>query len=277
MSCAGCAARVQQALDGVDGAQAEVNLAIDSAEVAYDPRAHRRRQPGRAVESAGYSAPESAAWSWPSRPATVARPAPDRLCRRWVFRSMAVSMVEPLQFDYWQWLALALATAVVVLWGGAPFISRGALRAARHRSATMDTLVALGSLVALVWSALTITLSAGPREPMCACRCASIPPMPAEHTDIYLEVAAGIVVLDPPRPLARGSALAARAGSGPARAARRSALPTVVVRRDGGESARWSPPRAWAVGDVMVVVRPGERVGADGVVRGGRPRRSIRR
>ena len=50
-----------------------------------------------------------------------------------------MAMVPALQFDYWQWLALALATPVVV-WGGWPF-HRAAWRNLRHGAATMDTLI----------------------------------------------------------------------------------------------------------------------------------------
>ena len=56
-------------------------------------------------------------------------------------------MVPALQFDYWQWLALQLATPVV-LWGGWPF-HRAAWANLRHGAATMDTLISLGTLAAL--------------------------------------------------------------------------------------------------------------------------------
>ena len=61
-----------------------------------------------------------------------------------------LSMVPALQFDYWQWLALALATPVVV-WGAWPF-HRAALANLRHRAATMDTLISVGVAAAYLWS-----------------------------------------------------------------------------------------------------------------------------
>ena len=59
-------------------------------------------------------------------------------------------MVPALQFDNWQWVALALATPVVV-WGAWP-IHVVAWRNLRHRAATMDTLISLGVLAAFGWS-----------------------------------------------------------------------------------------------------------------------------
>ena len=53
-----------------------------------------------------------------------------------------LSMIPALQFDGWQWVALALATPVV-LWGAWPF-HRAAWANMRHGAATMDTLVSLG-------------------------------------------------------------------------------------------------------------------------------------
>ena len=59
-----------------------------------------------------------------------------------------------LQFDGWEWVALAL-TAPVVLWAGWPF-HRAALANARHGGASMDTLISLGTLAALAWSAAVL-------------------------------------------------------------------------------------------------------------------------
>src|SRR5439155_15329374 len=67
---------------------------------------------------------------------------------------LALSMVSPLQFDRWQWLALQLATPVV-LWGAWPF-HRAALKNLRHGSATMDTLVSVGAMAAWAWSAVAL-------------------------------------------------------------------------------------------------------------------------
>jgi len=61
-----------------------------------------------------------------------------------------MSMVPMLQFTNWQWLALTLASPVVV-WGALPF-HRAAWANARHGAATMDTLISVGVSAAYLWS-----------------------------------------------------------------------------------------------------------------------------
>ena len=56
-----------------------------------------------------------------------------------------MGMIPALQFTHWQWLALQLATPVV-LWAGWPF-HVAAWKNLRHAAATMDTLISLGTLV----------------------------------------------------------------------------------------------------------------------------------
>ena len=63
---------------------------------------------------------------------------------------LLISMVPAFQFDNWQWLALNLATPVV-LWGAWPF-HQAAWVNLRHGAATMDTLISVGTLAAWLWS-----------------------------------------------------------------------------------------------------------------------------
>jgi Cu+-exporting ATPase len=260
MSCAACAGRVESALNEIDGATATVNFAIERATVEYDPAVTDVDAMVAAVSRAGYTASAEAV--------SLGAAEDDDLGRRlWISAALAVpvlalSMIPPLQFDYWQWFALALSL-VVVLWGGAPFIS-GAVAAARHRTATMDTLVALGSLVALGWSTVAIVfLDAG--GPDVRMQMSLDLTRSGDHAEIYLEVAVGIVVL-----ILLGRWLEGRARRR-AGAALRSLLemsaPSVVVLRDGREHE--IPAASLAAGDALVV-RPGERIGADGIVREGR-------
>ena len=67
---------------------------------------------------------------------------------------LALAMVPALQFDYWQWLSLVLATPVV-WWAGWRF-HRGAWQNLRHRAATMDTLISLGTVTAWGWSVVAL-------------------------------------------------------------------------------------------------------------------------
>ena len=63
---------------------------------------------------------------------------------------VALSMIPPLQFTNWQWLALTLASPIVV-WGALPF-HQAAWAKARHGAATMDTLISLGVTAAYLWA-----------------------------------------------------------------------------------------------------------------------------
>ena len=96
-------------------------------------------------------------------------------------------MIPALQFDNWQWLALNLATPVV-LWGGWPF-HRAAWANLRHGSATMDTLISLGTLAAWLWSLYALVFGdAGMPDMRMAF---DVIPEQGEGADhIYLETAA---------------------------------------------------------------------------------------
>ena len=101
-------------------------------------------------------------------------------------------MVPALQFDNWQWLALNLATPVV-LWGAWPF-HRAAWVNLRRGQATMDTLVSVGVLAAWLWSlyALFIGQAGVPDMRMAF----DLIPERGEGADhIYLETAAVVTTL----------------------------------------------------------------------------------
>ena len=133
MTCASCAVRIEKKLNKLDGVSASVNFAMETASVEFDPA---RTAPGDlvgAVEAAGYHA------ALPSPD-----PGRDTAVRLAVSAALSLplvllAMVPPLQFDGWEWVALALATPVVV-WGGWVF-HRAALARARQGAAGMDTLI----------------------------------------------------------------------------------------------------------------------------------------
>ena len=91
-------------------------------------------------------------------------------------------MFPALQYPGWAWLAAVLATPVV-LWAGSGF-HRAALAGLAHRTATMDTLVSLGTLAAWGWSVAAL-LFAGAGDPTGM----------GSGAHVYFEVAAVIVVL----------------------------------------------------------------------------------
>ncbi len=147
-------------------------------------------------------------------------------------------MVMGWQFAGWQWLALALTTPVVV-WGGYPF-HRAALLGIRHRTSTMDTLVSLGTLAAYLWSTAAVLRGAGP---------------------VYFEVAAAVTIFQLAGRYAE--ARAKRASGAALRSLLNLGAKDAVVLRGGDEV---QVPVSQLQVDDVVVVRPGERLAADGVI-----------
>ncbi|MGW9186605.1 heavy metal translocating P-type ATPase [Streptomyces rubiginosohelvolus] len=169
-----------------------------------------------------------------------------------------LAMVPALQFDFWQWLSLTLAAPVVV-WGGLPF-HRAAWTNARHGAATMDTLVSLGTLAAFGWSLWALFLGDAGMPGMRHGFDFTVSRADATST-IYLEVAAGVITF-----ILLGRYLEARAKrkSGAAlRALMHLGAKDVAVLRGGGEVR--VPVGTLVVGD-RFVVRPGEKIAADGTV-----------
>lgn len=263
MTCASCAMRVEKKLNKLDGVSASVNYATEKAHVTV-PVGFDTATLIAEVEKSGYRA------ALPSRePDADAADDPElRALRVRVLVSallsvpvIAMSMIPALQFDYWQWVALALTTPVVV-WAGFPF-HRAAWINLRHGAATMDTLVSMGTLAAYAWSIYALVFGGagepGMRHPF------TFTLSPATHTaSIYLEVAAGVTTF-----LLAGRYFEKRSKR-QAGAALRALLELgakeVSRLRDGVETK--IPVNELAAGDEFVV-RPGEKFAADGVVTAG--------
>ena len=258
MTCAGCVHTIEKRLNSVSGVSgAEVNLATGSAAVEFDPRTTSIAQLRQAVEEAGYAARE-----------TSAHP-PDGSdeeseSRRWR-RKLVVSSLftAPLlvlamshgaiAFPGIHWVQLLL-TLPVVFYGGSQFY-RAAWAAARHRTSDMNTLIAVGTGSAFLYSTVaTIApgLVLGPS--------AAGGPAP-----VYFETAAAIITL-----ILLGRMLEARA-RGRTSSAIRSLVglqaKTARVVRDNVEVDL--PIEQVRVGD-FVIVRPGEKIPVDGAVLEGR-------
>ncbi|WP_081880845.1 heavy metal translocating P-type ATPase [Prescottella defluvii] len=257
MTCASCAARIERKLDRLDGVSASVNYATEQAHVEF-PESMPMQDLIDVVERTGYTATITT----PEHPVPVE--GRDLLGLRLVVAVVAsvpvvlVSMIPPLQFDYWQWVALVLTT-VVVFWCGYPF-HRAAVVTARHGMSTMDTLVSLGTLAAYGWSLWALLFGTAGHIGMTH----EFTLLPGAHDasgQIYLEVAAGVTTF-----LLAGRYAEARAKrrSGAAlRALLEVGAKDVAVLRDGVE--RRIPVAALHVGDEFVV-RPGEKIATDGRV-----------
>jgi Cu+-exporting ATPase len=259
MTCASCASRIERKLNKLDGVTATVNFATETARVDF-PATVTVADLVAAVVRAGYTARPPAPPPAPGRPQgtdgglgtdghdNAERDARARGPRRRLVASavlalpvMAITMVPALQFPGWGWVALALTTPVAT-WGAWPFHRAAAINA-RHAAATMDTLVSLGVTTAYLWSLYVLAAGQG---------------------NAYLEVASGVTVL-----VLLGRFLEARAkrhAGDSLRVLLDLGAKDASVLRNGTEHR--VPAAELAAGDLLVV-RPGEKIPADGVVTDG--------
>ncbi|MCW2804981.1 MAG: copA [Propionibacteriaceae bacterium] len=255
MTCASCAARIEKKLNRMDGVSASVNYATEKSRVRFVSPV-TVQDLITTVEKTGYGA---------SLPVQESRDEDEpvrRLRRRLIIAGalsvpvIAMSMVPALQFPGWQWVSLLLALPVIV-WGGWPF-HRAAVTNLRHGSATMDTLISLGTLAALGWSLYALFFGM-------AGEIGFIHPFEfrLERHDgtanIYLEAAVAITTfilagryIEVRSKRQAGAALRALLELG---AAEVSVLQDGVERRVGIDELR--------VGD-QFVARPGEKIATDG-------------
>ena len=237
MTCGACAARVETALGAADGVlDARVNFASSRATVLHDGTIDDVNL-RRVVERAGYSAPVDATDDGEAERRRIGG-----LRRRLVVAVVAglpvvaVSMLPPLRFDGWRWAALVVS-AVVVFGSGWGF-HRAAVKNLRHRAATMDTLVSVGTVAAWVWSAVVLVAGI--------------------DGHVYFETGTVIVAL-----VLLGKWLEARA-------TRRSGEALRALAKLGAATARLVDGTEIAAADLAVgmrfIVRPGERIATDGTV-----------
>ncbi len=264
MTCAACVARVEKALNRMDGVDASVSLATERAHVTA-PEGVEDDALVAAVRSAGYDAvPVSRAPGDQGEDAAAAVAAGLRLRLLWAawltVPVVLMSMIPPLQFPGWQWVSLALATPVV-WWCGWTF-HIGAWRALMHRSFSMDSLVSLGSAVSWAWSVVAVLFLGAGEIGMTMHM--SFMPSDAMGAEVYFEVSAGIVAL-----VLLGRFLEARArrSAGQAIRALMALVPDRAIVLRGGDETE-VPADSVLVGD-LVVVRPGDRIAVDGEVESG--------
>lgn len=260
MSCAACANRVENKLNKLPGVRATVNFATRVATI--DTGDHTAEDLCNVVEQAGYHAE-------PRLPGVDDGSDPDADHARYLLIRLAVAavlfvpladlsvmfaVVPSTRFAGWAWVLTALALPVVT-WAAWPF-HRVALRNARHRSASMETLISVGITAATVWSLYTLfgmhhtTDRRGIWQALVG------------SDAIYFEVAAGVTVF-----VLAGRYFEARAKSkagGALRAlAALSAKDVTVLHRDGSEM---SIPADELKEQQKFVVRPGQTIAADGLV-----------
>jgi Cu+-exporting ATPase len=253
MTCASCAARIEDGLAHVPGvARATVNFATHRATVTYDPAVTDPESLSARVRALGYSVADD------ERDDAEADERRDLVARLRVavvlgIPLLAISMVPALQFSGWQWVAFALSTPIV-LWSGWPF-HRSMLVNLRHRATTMDTLVSLGTLTAYVWSAAAVVFLGASDDGMSM---GALFGGAGDGAQVYFETAGAIVAL-----LLLGKYFEARARGRSSHALR--ALLELGAKTAQLEAGDEVPVASLRVGD-RFVVRPGEKIATDGVV-----------
>jgi len=255
MTCASCVAHVEKGLNALEGVEASVSLTTNSAKVSF-PAAVQIDDLIKAVAKTGYTASlPQAGHSLSERAGHVHSAGRISIATRLVVATIltvplvAIAMVMPWQFPGWTWLAFAMATPVV-FFSGWPF-HRATIVNLRHGQLTMDTLITLGTAAAYGWSIYALWLDA------------SMPGM--AMADSYFEVAAGVTTfillgrwLEDRSKRAAGEALRALGAMQPS---------SVTMFVDGVESR--VPLAELTVGS-LIVVKPGERIAADGRIVEGR-------
>ena len=273
MTCAACAARVQAKLNKVDGVTAAVNLSTERAHItapAHVPVSALIAVVEAAGYSAGLASPAEAGTDEAGTDEAGADEATVRRLRRRLILalvffvpltdlSIVLSLFPWARFPGWQWFLVALA-APVAIWAAWPF-HQAALRQARHFSSSMDTLVSLGILAACGWSVYAMFVLDRSRTGLGGLQSL----LHASGGGIYLEVAASVTTF-----LLAGRLYEARArrtaGQAMRELAAAGAKDVCVLADDGTE--RRIPADRLRVGQ-RFVVRPGERIAADGEVTSG--------
>jgi Cu+-exporting ATPase len=256
MTCAACQARVQRALSSEPGViDASVNLLTNSAAVRYDPAAVGPHRLIEAVRATGYDAELPAVDASPLEQDSAQDEAELREARSLTVKAtvsvlagalamlLSMLLMENALVNY----VLLAITVAILLWAGRD-IYRRAWRAIRHGSADMNTLIALGTGSAFLYS-LVATVAPG-----LFARSGIAP-------DVYYEAVILIIGL-----VLAGRAIEARARRKTSAALRKlvTLLPPTARVQQG---STWiEKPLTEVRSGEIVVVRPGERIPVDGIV-----------
>jgi len=262
MSCGACSARVERTLNKMPGVRASVNFGTRVATVDVLPDV-ADSDLCDAIRKAGYEAEP--------RSGVIAGDRDDEdlshahyLLRRLLVAavlfvpladlSVMFAVVPSTRFTGWQWVLTALALPVVT-WAAWPF-HRVALRNARNRAVSMETLISVGVTAATIWSLYTVFFGHHATE------ATGIWQALAGSDAIYFEVAAGVTVF-----VLAGRYFEARAKSKAGSALRAlaalSAKNVTILLPDGSEMVI---PAEELAEQQKFVVRPGQTIAADGLV-----------
>ena len=253
MTCASCVHHVESALADVDGvSRGTVNLATERATVEYMPGVAGLAELRHAVEDAGYSVEGVVGEAGDD----VATPRDlSALKRKFVFSLVVAGAIMVMMFTpisdgwsrFWLQFVLFVMATPVQLWAGRQFYA-GAWGALKHRTSNMNTLIAVGTSVAYLYSVAVTFLG-------------DTSFFEGRSAEAYFDTSTAIIGL-----VLLGRFLEARAKSHASDAikALMGLQPkTARVSRDGRDVD--VPIEDLVVGD-LVIVRPGERIAVDGEV-----------
>jgi P-type Cu+ transporter len=265
MTCASCVNRIERFLRATDGVEeASVNLATEMATIRYLPDVTGPDRFVEAVEAAGYDIREAAPAPADRSERSLADEAAAEDARREreamvllrqavtsiaVALGIMVAMLVPqtrIPMETLNWIALVPATVIQVLAGGRFY--RAAWRAARHRTTNMDTLIAVGTSAAWLYS-VGVTLFPD------AIHEAGL------HPETYFDASSIIIGL-----VLLGRWLEGRAKAGTAGAIRRLIGLQPETARLHSSTGETDVPLDRVAVDDQLRVRPGEKVPVDGVV-----------
>lgn len=263
MTCASCVTRVEKALRSAKGVvSAHVNFATERASVEYLPQVVTLRDLKRAVEEAGYQVVEVEDEDLVEKERLAREKELSRLKAKWIAGAFLLAPILILMYGAGvleKWIGLSremnfliqffLATPVQ-FWAGGQFYV-GFWKAARHKTSDMNTLIAVGTSAAYLYS-LIVTFA--PHLIM----------VEGLMVDVYFDTSAAIIVL-----ILLGRFLEARAKGKTSEAIKKliGLQPkTARVIRDAKEI---DIPVGEVIPGDMVIVRPGEKIPVDGIVREG--------
>jgi len=265
MTCASCVEKIQRALSSLNGVlSASVNLATEKATVEYIPAQVGIRDFRKAVREAGYEILEIEEGEDAVEKEKREREKEYKSLRTRLIVGIALT-IPLFVLVYWEKLGLSAIIEIprqtnfllqliiqtpVQFWVGLQFY-KGAIAAARHRTTNMNTLIAVGTSAAYAYSVTATFLP-------------SIFEIKGYSADVYFDTAAAIIVL-----ILLGRLLEARAKGRTSEAIKKliGLQPkTARVIRDGNEED--IPIEEVEIGD-MVLVRPGEKIPVDGIVKEG--------
>jgi len=267
MSCASCVKKVEGALGGLDGViKASVNFATERASVQYIPGTVAVTDFKKAVRDAGYEVLET------DRAETEDIVDQEQAARRAEFRKLKHRFLAGLVFAipvfllaYWKALGLTalydmsrstnfylqlIFQTPIQFWVGWQFYV-GAWKSARHKTADMNTLIAVGTSAAYLYSVTAMFFP-------------TLFSAQGLAAEVYFDTAGAIIVL-----ILLGRLLEARAKGQTSEAIKKLIglqAKTARVIRDGGEMD--VPVEDVEIGD-RVVVRPGEKIPVDGILKEG--------